>query len=157
MHKSYFTIDGFDGIFEGYTDGTHWNGWAKPWFTKKVAMDILRCNNVVNGEDYPMTYDQIKDEFKRPYDDEDFEIFKGYDIDGIHLYDIGTCCWIWDDLADYQSEQSKYLLKYLLEEYKHLDCVKLYDVYYGILQELDSDYTNNEVKIFADGFMAAYK
>lgn len=39
MFKSKFQID--DGpIYEGYTNGNHWNGWACPYFTREVADQI---------------------------------------------------------------------------------------------------------------------
>ena len=36
MHESAFEIDDNIAIYDGYTDGTHWNGWACPWFTKET-------------------------------------------------------------------------------------------------------------------------
>lgn len=157
MRKTLFTIDGFEAIWEGYTDGTHWNGWAKPWFTKEVADDIMRVNNKVNGEDYQMRYNAETDTFSRVsgFEDVDDE-FQGYDINEMHLYPIGNMCWVWDDIADYQSEQTKKLIEYLREEYHYLDSEKLYNAYYGICQEIDGYMTDKEVKIFADGFMTAF-
>lgn len=38
MHESAFEIDDNIAIYDGYTDGTHWNGWACPWFTKETAL-----------------------------------------------------------------------------------------------------------------------
>jgi hypothetical protein len=38
FRKGFFSIDGStdpDRIFEGYTDGTTWNGWARVVFTKE--------------------------------------------------------------------------------------------------------------------------
>ena len=134
MKKSLFNIDGFDAIFEGYTSGRHWNGWACPYFTKEVAESIMKVNNKIAGEDCPMSYDAKTDTFSRYYDEDSNDEFQGEDINGMHLYPIGTCCWIWDDLADYQSEQSKKLMEYLREEYFWLDCEQLHDVYYGICQ-----------------------
>ena len=40
MHESAFEIDDNIAIYDGYTDGTHWNGWACPWFTKETALEI---------------------------------------------------------------------------------------------------------------------
>lgn len=37
MHESAFEIDDNIAIYDGYTDGTHWNGWACPWFTKETC------------------------------------------------------------------------------------------------------------------------
>ena len=157
MRKSLFTIDGFEAIWEGYTDGMHWNGWAKPWFTKEVGMAIVRVSNKINDEEHQASYNADTDTFifASGYDGETDEI-KGYDIDGLHLYPIGNGFWIWDNIAEYQSDQTKKLMEYLLEEYFWLGCENLYAVYYGICQEIDGYMTDKEVKIFADGFMTAF-
>lgn len=44
MHKTAFEIDDNIAIYDGYTDGTHWNGWACPWFTRdsKTVWNYLR-------------------------------------------------------------------------------------------------------------------
>lgn len=158
MKKSLFTIDGFDAIFEGYTQGQHWNGWACPYFTKEVAGKIMQVNNKSHDfKAYQMHYDKEQDAFIRQEDEGDEPyVMKGIDIDGMHLYPIGTMCWIWDDIAEYQSEQSKKLMEYLHEEYFWLDCERLHDVYYGICQEINGYMSDAEVRTFADGFMAAY-
>lgn len=157
LRKTLFTIDGTEAIFEGYTDGSHWNGWACPWFTKEVAEEIMRINNAYYtfGE-WQMRYDAEQDAFVREYEDEEPDIFQGKDINGKHLYPIGNMCWVWDDLAEYQNKQTKMLMTYLREAYFWLDCEQLYDVYYGIAQEIDGYMSDEEVRIFADGFMAAY-
>ena len=157
MKKTLFTIDGIEAVFEGYTDGSHWNGWACPWFTKEVAEQIMRINNAyyIFGE-WQMRYDAGKDAFIREYEDEEPDIFQGKDIDGLHLYPIGNMSWVWDDLAEYQSKQSKMLMTYLREEYFWLNCEQLYDVYYGIAQEIDGYMSDEQVRTFADGFVAAY-
>lgn len=159
MKKSLFTIDGINAIFEGYTNGQHWNGWACPYFTKEVGMQIVQIfNNQTHMlEDEYMRYDENIDAFIRKdacYDEP--EMFHGIDIDGMHLYPIGTMNWIWDDLADYQKEQNKMLMEYLQNEHHWLNCEQLYDVYYGILQEINGYMSDKEVKIFADGFITAY-
>lgn len=157
MKKSLFTIDSVEAIFEGYTDGRHWNGWACPYFTKKVADEIMRVNNESYcGVAYQMRYDEKQDAFIQEDGYDEPYVIEGIDIDGLHLYPIGTMCWIWDDLADYQSEQSKKLMEYLQEEYFWLNCEQLHNVYYGILGEIDGYMTDEQVKIFADGFMTAY-
>ena len=156
MRKTLLTIDGFDAIFEGYVEEGYWNGWSCPWFTQEVANEIMRVNNKVNGEDYQMQYERVYDMFVREEDGDEPYMSRGYDIEDLHLYPIGNSCWIWDDLANYQTDQSKMLMEYLREEYFYLNCEQLHDVYYGILQEINGYMTDKEVKIFADGFMAAY-
>ena len=159
MRKTLFTIDGVDAIFEGYAEEGHWNGWAKPWFTKEVGMKIVEIFNKGAHpiKDSYMRYDAENDIFIRKdicYDEP--EIYKGYDVDGMHLYPIGNMCWIWDNLADYQNEQSKMVMEYLQDVYHYLDCEQLHDAYYGIIGEINGYMTEKEVKIFADGFMTAF-
>ena len=101
MRKAKFTIDGFDAVFEGYTDGTYWNGWAKPWFTKEVGDRIVKANNSVNGLAYHMSYNAKTDSFIRLDEDFEPEVYQGVDIDGLHLYPIGNMCWIWDEYYDH--------------------------------------------------------
>lgn len=157
MKKSLFNIDGFEAIFEGYTDGRHWNGWACPWFTKKVANEIMRINNESYcGVAYQIRYDEEQDAFIQEEGYDEPYVIKGYDIDGLHLYPIGNAYWVWDDIAEYQSEQTKKLMEYLLDEYFWLTFEQLHDVYYGICQEINGYMSDDDVKIFADGFMAAY-
>ena len=40
--KTRFCLEGLDDqTFEGYTDGTHWNGWELPYFELKTAQSVL--------------------------------------------------------------------------------------------------------------------
>lgn len=40
--KARFCLEGLDDqAFDGYTDGTHWNGWALPYFELKTAQSVL--------------------------------------------------------------------------------------------------------------------
>lgn len=56
MFKSKFQIE--EGpIYEGYTKGNHWNGWACPYFTKEVADQIAREVNA-DAPDCTMCYDK---------------------------------------------------------------------------------------------------
>lgn len=100
MRKTIFAIEGFEQNFVGYTDGTLWNGWAKPYFTKEVADQIMHINNAENNGT-TMYYNSTNDRYVRIFHDDDglTEIFGGYDIDGMRLYDIGTTCWIWEEVA----------------------------------------------------------
>jgi hypothetical protein len=65
--------------------------------------------------------------------------------------------WIWNEITDYQSEQSKMVMEYLQNEYPYLDCEQLYDCYCGIVGEINGYMTDKEVQIFVDGFMTAYE
>ena len=50
MLESAFEIDDNIAIYNGYTDGTHWNGWACPWFTKETALEIADAHNALMNE-----------------------------------------------------------------------------------------------------------
>lgn len=97
MFKSKFQIN--DGpMYDGCTDGDHWNGWACPWFTREVAEQIAR---EVNDGYCTMCYDKANDAFVyKGYGEEGTNIFKGKDIQGKHLYPVGAYSWIWDDLSE---------------------------------------------------------
>src|SRR4051812_22468189 len=38
-----FWLEGVDGVFEGWTDGRHWNGWAMPHFERSEAERVARA------------------------------------------------------------------------------------------------------------------
>lgn len=93
MEKAKFYI-GDGPIYDGYTNGNHWNGWACPWFTREVADQISR---EVNDGYSSMVYNKANDCFiYKGYRNEGSDIFKGKDIRGKHLYPIGTAYWMWD-------------------------------------------------------------
>ena len=120
--KFYICADSNESIFEGYTEGDRWNGWACPYFTKEVGMEILEKN--FNSEYYYGFYNEehdafifnMEDDVKYTIEDlkEDFDlckelcekygyvdIFEGQDImyngNPIHVYPIGAYGWIWDE------------------------------------------------------------
>lgn len=154
LHKSLFTINGIEAIFEGYTDGSDRYGFVYPWFTKEVADEIMR---VANKKGKDMRYRKDADAYALFVNNEIDEYCVGQDIDGLHLYLIGAACWIWHDTANYLNERGKMLMSHLQEEYSWLNCEQLYEVYFGIVRGINTDMTNQQIKIFADGFMAAYK
>lgn len=70
MHESAFEIDDNIAIYDGYTDGTHWNGWACPWFTNEIALEIVDAYNALMPDNEPRAiYNETEDTF----------IFYGYD------------------------------------------------------------------------------
>jgi len=93
-----FYLDGIDGEFEGWSDGSSWNGWEKPCFTREVAERILEASG------YRWSYDPTADEFTVVTSEEDEpEQFKGEDIqlgDGgsVTAYFVGAGAWVWDKI-----------------------------------------------------------
>lgn len=92
-----FSIDGIEGEFEGWADGTLWNGWEKPCFTRDVAERIVAASG------YRWSYDASADEFAVvTSEEEDPERFTGEAIqlgDGgsVTAYFIGAGSWIWEN------------------------------------------------------------
>ena len=94
-----FYLEGIGGEFEGWSDGTAWNGWEKPCFTREVSEQILNvCGN-------RFTYEPSSDEFILLSRDEDEpERFPGQCIEfgdggSAKVYFIGAGTWIWDKVS----------------------------------------------------------
>ena len=98
MRKTKFTICDDERIYEGYTDGTLWNGWECPWFTKEVTEQIMQD---LNKDGVETEYDDERDSYIVYQVDGEPDVFDGVDVitnDGIQrLYPIGAWCWIWDE------------------------------------------------------------
>lgn len=81
-------------VRSGVTDGSRWNGWATPWFTKEVALEVLSAMSGISW-----SYDEESDTFRGLFDDcpeEEAEEWKGRDIDGEVRYSIGAWSWCWN-------------------------------------------------------------
>jgi hypothetical protein len=91
-----FSIDGMEGEFEGWSDGTFWNGWEKPCFARKTAELVLQAAGA------SWTYDAKSDAFVVATEDgEDDETFAAETVqlgDGgaVIAYFIGAGSWIWE-------------------------------------------------------------
>jgi len=105
--RSMFSLNMCPYAFEGLTDQTHWNGWAKPLFELEQAQSILREVGAV------WSYNEADDTFSfraEEEPEEDTVDVVGQDIEedapfnqGIitrHVYAIGTGWWIWDDCTE---------------------------------------------------------
>ena len=94
-----FCIEDVDGEFEGWSDGTSWNGWEKPCFIREVSEQILNaCGN-------RFTYEPSSDEFiVLSCDEDEPERFPGQRIEfgdggSAKVYFIGAGSWIWDKVS----------------------------------------------------------
>ena len=107
FRPSTFTIDGLEGIYPGYTEGRHWNGWAMPFFDIGIAMSLMNSYNEGVYDMPKMFYEESSDSFIIPPEDpgDDITIFKGATVrcnDGTHhLYPLGAGCWVWDDESEW--------------------------------------------------------
>lgn len=102
FHLSEFCLDAIQGVFEGYTDGTTWNGWVCPYFTKGVAEQILSASEV-NG--YSHSYDEQQRGFIVQHrDDLDLtpEVFLAQEIEvndqKLEVFPIGSFFWSWESV-----------------------------------------------------------
>ena len=93
-----FYLEGIEGEFEGWSDGSSWNGWEKPCFTREVAERILEASG------YRWSYDAATDEFTVVTSEEDEpELFSDQAIqlgDGgsVTAYFVGAGAWVWDKI-----------------------------------------------------------
>jgi hypothetical protein len=93
-----FCIDGVDQGFHGWSDGSFWNGWEKPCFTRPVAEQILEAVG------WRWSYDASSDEFAVTLpDSNERECFAGETIhlgDGgsVTAYFVGAGSWMWDKI-----------------------------------------------------------
>lgn len=107
MRKTKFNICDDERVYEGYTDGTLWNGWECPWFTKEVAEQIMKD---LRGDGAETEYNENTDSYSVMLPDSVEDVFDGEYVDtedGVkHLYPIGAWCWIWDEV---QLEDEEYV------------------------------------------------
>ena len=80
-------------IHRAYLDPEEeWNGWACPYFEKP---EVKRTAAWLPEFDDGLKYDEATDTFTTTYDPDAPESFTGVDIDGMHLYPIGSGSWTW--------------------------------------------------------------
>ncbi len=104
IKKAYFNIDGQREYYEGYHNPKElWNGWAMPYFEKKIA-NVIKENMTKYGA--KMEYDEENDYYTNIFPDEDEEtedkqIFHSITLDTLDgekkLYQIGSAYWIWTE------------------------------------------------------------
>lgn len=95
LRKTKFTIETFPGlIFEGYTQGDNWNGWAVPYFTFDEAREVAKIHE--DKLTLPAHYDESGDKFIFETPDETKE-YVGVVIEDKKLYPIGSFEWIWEE------------------------------------------------------------
>jgi hypothetical protein len=91
-----YALEGLDGKFAGWSDGSCWFGWEKPCFTREVAERIVRAT----GRRW--TYEEPADEFVvansagRGFDHFIGETIELGDGGSATVYFIGAGSWTWD-------------------------------------------------------------
>lgn len=100
--KSQFFLDTApEQIFEGYTDGSLWNGWATPRFSFDEAIRIVKMFGFKPEEVHRVQEHAFK--FPDPDEPEEYfgELIETPDRpEGIWLYPIGTRAWTWREKKD---------------------------------------------------------
>jgi hypothetical protein len=101
LRRGKFSLDIHEDVYEGYTYGQTWNGWACPYFAKDVADSIAAQ---WNAPGMSASYEAMSDTyiFSDPDNDggEPYIVHgDGYRINGtsVRLYPIGNGYWIWDE------------------------------------------------------------
>lgn len=96
-----FRMDALSIVYEGFTFGENWNGWACPYFELSLAEEVLRASEE-NGYLWTFRPEQDQFEVKNAEDPADYEpeVFRGraVEFEGQHLilYPIGAHSWIWE-------------------------------------------------------------
>lgn len=106
LRRGKFQIDGIDQIFEGYTDGTTWNGWDCPLFEWDVASQIIKspiCNNETSVGGFASA--EGVDEFWLTENDEEIQRFYPCKREGMKLYEINNG-WTWSEVIDQPEDNS---------------------------------------------------
>ena len=100
MRKTKFQICDNERVYEGYTDGSTWNGWECPWFTKEVTEQIMQD---LRDDGVETEYNENTDSYSVLQPDSVEDVFEGEYVGtedgGKHLYPIGAWCWIWDEVV----------------------------------------------------------
>jgi hypothetical protein len=98
MRTAKFSIDVYgDQVFDGYTQGETWNGWACPFFTFEQAQRIVQAHK---GFELAAWYDKEQDSFAFCFEQDrtaDRDEFGSKKIEGQKLYPVGSHCWIWEE------------------------------------------------------------
>jgi hypothetical protein len=96
MQVTKFAIDTFgQEVFDGFTKGETWNGWACPYFTLEQAQRIVVAHTTLGNK---AAYDETKDSFSFHFSEDEIETFSAEIIDGRKLYPIGARNWIWEEI-----------------------------------------------------------
>ena len=93
-----FLLEGSPTKFEGWTDGTLWNGWATPHFELETAKRVIKAIQSPKA-----SFDEKKDAFLTESPDGEAEVWQAEQIqsaDGKQIkgYPIGAWSWCWDEV-----------------------------------------------------------
>lgn len=100
MREAKFNIDFLEGqVFEGYTRGEDWNGFACPYFTFEQAHRLLEA---WRSSGRSARYNGEADQFDFEVDasgERERDQFPAVNVDGVKMYPIGNGCRIWEEVV----------------------------------------------------------
>ena len=97
MYKCKFTLSDDEEEFEGYTDGSLWNGWANVYFSREQIEEFLKSlpydfKLSENGGIPQVTiwWDKNEPETTQstPLPTDDGDILEGYFLDGLKFMEV---------------------------------------------------------------------
>lgn len=98
MREARFVMESLgETVFDGYTLGEDWNGWACPYFTFEQAESILEAHR---KQGIKAWYDEAADQFAFDLNqtgEGDVDAFPSVEVEGRKFYPIGSGCWIWEE------------------------------------------------------------
>lgn len=96
-----FRIDGLDGIYDGFSRGETWNGFAVPYFplaeARRIASDFAAQPPSLDGQalgEYDADRDLVR--LRDPSSD-DWDETPCIEVDGRSLYPVGAHLWTWEE------------------------------------------------------------
>ena len=102
-------LDGEPVSLAGFTDGTTWNGWARPRFTREAADALVELwkRGYPVGNGLHAEYDGATDSYvfaaEGTSNRAEWDAFPGEDIvvegQRVHVYAIGAGCWTWEEVS----------------------------------------------------------
>lgn len=105
MIRKNFILEGVEGMFAGYTDGSLWNGFENPWFDEDTTIKILNALVAQNdsSQSYEWEYTSKDHSFKLWWFEgsikvDEFEVFAPQSLPEGNLYAWGWgWCWYAED------------------------------------------------------------
>jgi hypothetical protein len=98
MRATRFTIDTFgEEVFDGFTSGETWNGWARPYFTFEQAQRVVEAHKLQGVKAW---YNDAEDAFMFEMGEGEVDAFPAEEVEGRTLYPVGAGCWIWEEAVE---------------------------------------------------------
>ena len=103
MKKARFCIDVISDTYEGYTNGTRWNGWEMPYLPKSEVLRFLSIEPFTDSDDIFFRWegDKLIEACKS---DECEDVTPTMVINGELCYQIGNG-WVWEIAPEEINEQ----------------------------------------------------